>query len=89
MTQWQIQPLFNDLRQRYGAYWGATAQNINAEKLLEEIYQRMRQTGFLRGPDAGGNILILPTAARYSASYRAHQEIESEPRTQGRKRKKT
>jgi metallophosphoesterase superfamily enzyme len=29
----------------------------------------MRQVGLLRGPDSKGNILILPTAARYSVSY--------------------
>jgi uncharacterized protein (TIGR02678 family) len=88
VTQWQILPLFNDLRQRYGACWGATVQNINAEKLLEEIYQRMRQTGLLRGPDAEGNILILPTSARYSVSYRTLQETEGGPRIRSRERKK-
>ncbi len=68
-TQWDIIPLFTDLRQRYGTYWGATAQQTRATDLLEEIYLRMRQFGLLRGPDPAGNILILPTAARYSVSY--------------------
>jgi uncharacterized protein (TIGR02678 family) len=88
VTQWQILPLLSDLRQRYGANWGATVQNVSAEKLLEEIYQRMRQTGLLRGPDVEGNILILPTAARYSVSYKAFQETDGEPRTRSRERKR-
>jgi hypothetical protein len=68
-THWDIIPLFSDLRQRYGTYWGATVQQTKATDLLEEIYRRMRQFGLLRGPDPAGNILILPTAARYSVSY--------------------
>ncbi len=88
VTQWQILPLLSDLRQRYGFHWGATVQNISAEKLLEEVYLRMRQTGLLRGPYVEGNILILPTAARYSVSYMAFQEIDGEPRIRSRERKK-
>ena len=68
-THWDIIPLFSDLRQRYGAYWGSTVQQTKATDLLEEIYLRMRQLGLLRGPDPAGNMLILPTAARYSVSY--------------------
>ena len=38
----------------------------------------MRQLGLLRGPDEVGNILILPTAARYSATYdKAGQETKT------------
>ena len=68
-TSWDMSPLFSDLRQRYGTYWGATAQQTKATDLLEEIYLRMRQFGLLRGPDQAGNILVLPTAARYSVNY--------------------
>jgi uncharacterized protein (TIGR02678 family) len=88
VTQWQILPLFNDLRQSYGTYWGATVQNTNAEKLLEEVYLRMRQTGLLRGPNAQGNILILPTAARYNVSYMALSDTDANPRARTRERKK-
>jgi hypothetical protein len=88
VTQWQILPLLSDLRQRYGAHWGTTVQTISAEKLLEEVYQRMRQTGLLRGPDRDGNILILPTAARYSVSYKIFQQADEVPATRSRERKK-
>ncbi|MBA2394861.1 MAG: DUF2398 family protein [Ktedonobacteraceae bacterium] len=84
-TQWDILPLFNDLRQRYGAYWGTTVQNAKADTLLEEIYRRMRQVGLLRGPDLHGNILILPTAARYSVRYISIQESGIPATTRRRK----
>jgi hypothetical protein len=87
-TRWDILPLFNELRQRYGSYWGATVRDASAESLLEEIYRRMRQVGLLRGPDADGTILILPTAARYSVSYIELQEqpgLRPTRRTRSRK----
>jgi uncharacterized protein (TIGR02678 family) len=68
-SQWDIAPLFSELRQRYGSYWGATVRDMKATELLEEVYRQMRQFGLLRGPDADGQVLILPTAARYSVSY--------------------
>jgi hypothetical protein len=36
----------------------------------------MRLAGLLRGPDEQGNVLILPTAARYNATY-DKQEYEN------------
>jgi hypothetical protein len=37
----------------------------------------MRQAGLLRGPNDAGNMLVLPTAARYTATYeKAGQEIK-------------
>ena len=37
----------------------------------------MRQVGLLRGPDEAGNVLILPIAARYAATYdKAGQETK-------------
>jgi uncharacterized protein (TIGR02678 family) len=64
-----VAQLFNELRQRYGSHWGSTVQKQKAQDLFTEIYQRMRQFGFLRGPDEQGELLILPTAARYRFSY--------------------
>ena len=69
VSHWDIIPLFSELRQRYGSYWGATVKDSKAAELLEEVYWQMRQFGLLRGPDADGQILILPTAARYSVNY--------------------
>jgi len=43
----------------------------------------MRQIGILRGPDEIGNVLILPTAARYSATYEQESE-ETTPRSRSK-----
>ncbi|GCE30205.1 hypothetical protein KDA_56890 [Dictyobacter alpinus] len=86
VTHWDINPLFSDLRQRFGNYWGATIQNIEAKELLTEMYQRMRQLGLLRGPDEEGNMLIMPTAARYNVSYTQEPpEVRKSTRTRSRK----
>lgn len=69
LTHWDILSLFNELRQRYGSYWGTTVKDIKAGELLEAVYADMRQFGLLRGPDSAGNLFILPTAARYSVIY--------------------
>lgn len=61
--------LLYTIRERYGEQWGNEARNKSSRVLLNEIYRKMRQVGLLRGPDAAGNLLILPTAARYAASY--------------------
>jgi hypothetical protein len=89
VTAWDIASLFNDLRQRYGSYWGTTVQEAKAGTLLEEIYRRMRSTGLLRGPDGEGNIVLLPTVARYSVTYTVPQEAgeRARPRTRSRKQR--
>lgn len=89
VTLWDINPLFGDLRQRFGSYWGATVQDIEARELLAEVYQRMRRLGLLRGPDQEGNMLIMPTAARYAVSYTTQEQQEEPVRTRSRSRKKT
>ncbi|BCL78027.1 DUF2398 family protein [Ktedonobacteria bacterium brp13] len=64
-----ILPLFHEVRQRYGSHWGTTVKGSATDSLLNDIFERMRQYGILRGPDAEDTILILPTAARYSVGY--------------------
>ena len=61
--------LFYKVRERYGERWGNEARSKSARALLNDVYRKMRQVGILRGPDEIGNILILPIAARYSATY--------------------
>lgn len=85
LSHWDITPLFNDLRQRYGSYWGASVRESKGAELLEEIYRRMRLLGLLRGPDAQGHLLILPTAARYSVSYSQEPPEERATTTPARK----
>ena len=68
-TTQDMNALFYTLRERYGDNWGSEARSKSGRSLLNDVYKKMRQVGLLRGPDSKGNILILPTAARYSVSY--------------------
>ncbi len=61
--------LFYSVREQFGENWGNEARNKSSRSLLNEVYKKMRQVGLLRGPDEAGNVLILPAAARYSATY--------------------
>ncbi len=84
-----VAQLFNELRQRYGSHWGSTIQAQKANELFTELYQRMRQFGFMRGPDEQGEILLLPTAARYRFSYDTAQEASQKSRAQVKETSKT
>jgi len=78
VTSEDMNALFYTLRERYGENWGNEARGKGSRSLLNDVYKKMRQVGLLRGPDGAGNMLILPTAARYSASYeKAGQEQKS------------
>ncbi|HTI14662.1 MAG TPA: DUF2398 family protein [Dictyobacter sp.] len=76
--------LFYTVRERYGENWGSEARSKSSRSLLNDIYKKMRQVGLLRGPDMSGNMLILPTAARYAATY-----DKPDPNTPARSRSKS
>lgn len=69
VTVEDMNALFDAVRDRYGENWGNEARSKNARSLLNDVYRKMRHVGLLRGPDTIGNILIMPTAARYRATY--------------------
>ena len=76
MTE-DMSELFYSVRERYGENWGSEARNKSSRSLLNDVYRKMRQAGLLRGPDDAGNLLVLPTAARYTATYeKAGQETK-------------
>jgi uncharacterized protein (TIGR02678 family) len=76
ITTEDMSELFYSVRERYGENWGSEARNKSSRSLLNDVYRKMRQAGLLRGPDDVGNMLVLPTAARYTATYeKAGQEI--------------
>ena len=78
VTTEDMNALFYTLRERYGENWGNEARSKSSRTLLNDIYRKMRQIGLLRGPDGAGNVLILPTAARYSVTYeKAGQESKA------------
>ncbi len=85
VTTGDIEEVFYTVRERYGEYWGTEARNKNARSLLNDVYKKMRQAGLMRGPDEDGNILILPTAARYAVSY---DDTSEETKTAGRRKTK-
>ncbi|HXZ04182.1 MAG TPA: TIGR02678 family protein [Ktedonobacteraceae bacterium] len=77
VTTEDMSELFYRLRERYGENWGSEARNRSSRSLLNDVYRKMRQAGLLRGPDDEGNLLVLPTAARYIATYeKAGQETK-------------
>lgn len=77
VTAEDMNDLFYQLRERYGENWGSEARTRGARSLMNDVYKKMQQIGLLRGPDADSNILILPTAARYTAAYeQAGQETK-------------
>ncbi len=78
VTTEDMNALFYAVRERYGENWGNEARSKSSRSLLNDVYKKMRQAGLLRGPDGAGNVLILPTAARYSATYeKAGQESKA------------
>lgn len=79
VTTEDMSELFYSLRERYGENWGSEARNRSSRSLLNDVYRKMRQAGLLRGPDDAGNVLVLPTAARYTATYeKAGQETKED-----------
>jgi uncharacterized protein (TIGR02678 family) len=77
VTTEDMSELFYSVRERYGENWGSEARNKSSRSLLSDVYRKMRQAGLLRGADDAGNMLVLPTAARYTATYeKAGQEMK-------------
>ncbi len=69
VTTEDMTELFYAVRERYGENWGNEARNKASQSLLNDVQRKMRQIGLIRGPDETGTLLILPLAARYSATY--------------------
>ncbi len=69
VTTEDMSELFYSVRERCGENWGSEARSKSSRSLLNDVYRKMRLVGLLRGPDGAGNVLVLPTAARYSAIY--------------------
>lgn len=65
------------LRRQYESNWGKGIREKGNKELLSEILKRMHHIGFTRGPDDQSNVLILPSAARYSTRYVEEMPIEN------------
>jgi uncharacterized protein (TIGR02678 family) len=77
ITVWDVDNIFSELYQRYKAYWGTVAQRKHTA-LLSDLYVLMQQRGLLRGPNEIGELLILPTAARYAVTYAEEALLQDE-----------
>ena len=69
VPQSEVADIFRQLREQYGHRWGNTARKLSFNDLLQDVYASLRQAGLVRGPDRQGNLLILPTVARFAVSY--------------------
>jgi uncharacterized protein (TIGR02678 family) len=81
ISQGDMSEIFRQVREKYGERWGSTARKKYTPLLRDEVYEKMRQAGFMRGPDRDGNIIILPAAARYQISYMQEEEAEPPEKT--------
>lgn len=70
----EIAEIFRQVREEYGSRWGNTARKTSFQELLQNVYATLQQAGLMRGPDRQGNVLILPTIARFNASYPSEEE---------------
>lgn len=59
-----------DLRARWGENWGATLGKLPAQALAEQVLAALDTWGLMAGPDADGQVLMLPLAARFRGVYR-------------------
>ena len=84
VTTEDMMALFYIVRDRYSDNWGTEARNKGSRSLLNDVYRKMRQAGLLRGPDEHGNVLVLPTAARYNAGYDKAEFEDDVPTTRPR-----
>jgi uncharacterized protein (TIGR02678 family) len=58
-----------ELQERYGAQWGKVLREQPVRTLTRDLLEEMKAWGLMRGPDADGQYLVLPTAARLAAHY--------------------
>jgi|GEM_PF-765149 len=79
IAEGEVAQLLLQVRERDGDRWGSTARQTGFEMLKREIYAKMRQAGFMRGPDRNGYVLILPAAARFAVGYSREDEEEVTP----------
>ncbi len=61
--------LSTEIRPQFGSNWSKENQDSSVSTLMQSAYQKMRLAGLLRGPDANGDLLVLPLAARFAPVY--------------------
>jgi uncharacterized protein (TIGR02678 family) len=72
----RIEQDVDELQKRFGRSWGKTLRERKVSLLAGDLVEEMKTWGLMRGPDADGQYLVLPTAARLAAHYGDETEIE-------------
>ena len=70
--------IFGRICEAERARWGSGLAELRAGTLLDRVLAVLRTAGLVRGPDAFGSILVLPTAALYSAEYARDESEDSD-----------
>lgn len=69
MPRQTLATLFQDIFAEHHLAWGSELSAANPNQLLNRVCDILRTAGLLRGPDEHGDVLVLPTAARYHVTY--------------------
>jgi uncharacterized protein (TIGR02678 family) len=64
------------LQARHGGKWGKVLRDQPVRTLARDLVEEMKEWGLLRGPDEGGQYLVLPTAARMAGHYGEESETD-------------
>jgi len=63
-----------ELQARFGTQWGKVLREQPVRTLTRDLLAEMKAWGLMRGPDADGQWVVLPTAARLAAHYAGQGE---------------
>jgi uncharacterized protein (TIGR02678 family) len=72
----EVGEIFGRIYEADRTRWGSGLAELRADTLLGRVLGVLRTAGLVRGPDAFGDVLVLPTAALYHAEYAAGDESE-------------
>ncbi|HEV7587192.1 MAG TPA: TIGR02678 family protein [Longimicrobium sp.] len=72
----RIEQDVDELQKRFGPYWSKTLRERKVSLLASGLVEAMKGWGLMRGPDADGQYLVLPTAARLAAHYGDETDLE-------------
>lgn len=74
----RIEQEVGELQARHGVRWGKGLRDRSVKALARDVVDEMKAWGLLRGPDATGQYVVLPTAARLAAHYGGETEEDRE-----------
>lgn len=72
----KVAEIFGQVYEADRSRWGSGLADLRAETILARALAVLRTAGLVRGPDAFGDVLVLPTAALYHAEYVQRDDSE-------------